>query len=325
MKVNPPGIHPLFTGTCLPERVAHIIRNWSTKQFHAIHQLSARSRWCMTGTPIQNSLEDLGALIQFTRLPSLEDPRKFRRHVVGGIKVAGQLVGSNFDNLRDLLSVVCIRRPNSLLALPGIEFEECRPVLSSAERIQYNALIQECHQAIEKTLYRGASQNDQYGVLEGLLRLRLFCNGGAPALQLAECALSPNDKTLSLLQQNEDASCSYCRCEIQSMDAEASHLAPVATHCMKLVCGECLPTFCDETSEFSHCPFCDVAGVDQPPQILLPRGRFPFHTDRPPSKIGALLYQIQKAPAGEKWFALFTSTIFTLMDENTDIQAARLA
>lgn len=264
----------------------------------------------MTGTPIHNSLEDLGALVQFVRLPSLEDPRRFRRHVVGGIKVAGQLVGSNFDNLRDLLSVICIRRPNSLLALPGIEFEDCRPVLNSAERMQYNVLIQECHQAIEETLYRGMDQNDRYGVLEGLLRLRLFCNGGAPALQPEACALSPNEKTLSLLQQNEDASCSYCRCEILSMDAEDSHLAPVATHCRKLVCAECLPGFCDETSKFSHCPLCGVAGLDQPPEISLPRGKFPLHTNGRPSKIAALLGEIRKAPTSEKWFVLHIYTIF---------------
>lgn len=263
----------------------------------------------MTGTPIQNSLEDLGALVQFTRLPSLEDPRKFRRHIVGGIKVAGQLVGSNFDNLRALLSAVCIRRPNSLLALPGIEFEECRPVLSAAERIQYNVLIQQCHQAIDKTLYGGMCQTDRYGVLEGLLRLRLFCNGGAKPLQLEECSLSPNDKTLSLLQQNEDASCSYCRCEILSMEAESSNLAPIATHCRKLVCAECLPRFSEEISTLAHCPFCDGAGLNQPPEILLSQENLPPHMDGPPSKIAALLDNIRKAPPSEKWFAFHPKTL----------------
>lgn len=299
----------IFTGTCSPSHAAHVIRNWSTKQFHAIHQLSARSRWCMTGTPIQNSLEDLGALVQFTRLPSLEDPYKFRRHIVGGIKVAGQLVSSNFDNLRALLSVVCIRRPNSLLALPGIDFEECRPVLSAAERVQYNILVQECHQAIEKTMYRGMGQNDRYGVLESLLHLRLFCNGGAKALQPEGCSLGPNDKTLSLLQQSEDASCSYCRCEILSMDSEASNLAPIATHCRKLVCAECLPRFSEETSKLAHCPLCDGAGPEQPPEMLLTEGTLPLSTDEPSSKIAALLDNIRKAPTSEKWFASHLKTL----------------
>lgn len=296
--------------TCSPNRKAHIIRNWSTKQFHAIHQLSARSHWCMTGTPIQNSLEDLGALVRFIRLPSLEDPHKFRRHIVGGIKVAGQVVGSNFENLRDLLSVVCIRRPNSLLALPGIESEECRPVLSPAERIHYNLLVKGCHQAIEKTLYRGKDQGDSYGVLESLLRLRLFCNGGVTTLQLEECSLSPNDKTLSLLQQNEDASCSYCRCEILSMDAEASNTAPIVTHCSKLVCADCLPRFSEETSKLAHCPVCDGTGSDQPHKVLPAKGTFSTHTDRPSSKIAALLDNIQKEPTSEKWFVFRIRTVF---------------
>lgn len=310
MKVSPPEIKSLYTGTCSPNREAHVIRNWSTKQFRAIHQLSARSHWCMTGTPIQNSLEDLGALIRFIRLPSLEDTHKFRRHIVGGIKVAGQLVGSNFENLRNLLSVVCIRRPNSLLALPGIEFEECRPVLSPEERIQYNVLVKGCHQAIEKSLYRGKDQKDAYGVLESLLRLRLFCNGGATTLQLEECSLSPNDKTLSLLQQNEDASCSYCQYEILSMDAEASSIAPIATHCSKLVCADCLPRFSEEASKLAHCPVCDGAGSDQPPEALSAKVIFSPQTERPSSKIAALLDNIRKEPTSEKWFVIHFRTVF---------------
>lgn len=264
----------------------------------------------MTGTPIQNSLEDLGALVRFIRLPSLEDPHKFRRHIVGGIKVAGQLVSSNFDNLRTLLSVVCIRRPNSLLALPGIEFQECRPILSLAERNQYNVLVQGCHQAIEKTLYQGKGQNDAYGVLESLLRLRLFCNCGATAVCLEECSLNPNDKTLSLLQQNEDASCYYCRCEILSMETEASNLAPIATHCRKLVCADCLPRFSDETSKLACCPTCDGAGLKHDPEVFTAKETSPLHENGPPSKIAALLDNIRKAPTDEKWFAFHLRTLF---------------
>lgn len=307
---------------------AHIIRNWSTKQFHAIHQLSARSHWCMTGTPIQNSLEDLGALVRFIRLPSLEDPHKFRRHIVGGIKVAGKLVASNFENLRALLSVVCLRRPNSLLSLPGIDFEECRPVLSPQERIQYNVLVQRCHQALEKALYRGKDQNDAYGVLENLLRLRLFCNGVATALDLEGCLLSPGDKTLSVLQQTEHASCSYCCCEILSMDAEASNLAPIATHCEKLVCADCLPRFSDETSKLGHCPICDGAGSDQPPKIWIAKGKVPSYADGPASKIAALLDNIRKAPSSEKWFGFHVHHFFPIgpfMVEITDILVADIA
>lgn len=312
MKVNTLEFQPLCTSTHLPGWTAHTIRNWSTKQFHAIHQLSARSRWCMTGTPIQNSLEDLGALVRFIRLPSLEDPHKFRRHVVGGIKVAGQLVGSNFDNLRALLSVICIRRPNTLLALPGIEFDECRPVLSQAERRHYNVLIQECHQAIEKTLYRSVDQNDRYGVLESLLRLRMFCNDGETSLRLDGRSLSPNDKTLSLLQQSEEASCSYCHCDILSMDAESCNLAPIITHCKKLVCADCLPRISEETSKLAHCPVCDGSKLNQSSELLLAKGTLPTCTGEPPSKIAALLGNIRESPTNEKWFVFRIYTLFAL-------------
>ncbi|XDG06032.1 hypothetical protein ABKA04_005647 [Annulohypoxylon sp. FPYF3050] len=50
---------------------AHEIRNRTTKQFQAIASISASHRWCLTGTPIQNSLDDLGALVSFLKNPRL--------------------------------------------------------------------------------------------------------------------------------------------------------------------------------------------------------------------------------------------------------------
>ncbi|KAI0976950.1 SNF2 family N-terminal domain-containing protein [Xylaria arbuscula] len=50
---------------------AHWIRNSTSKQFKATASLDSRSRWCLTGTPIQNKLEDLASLAQFLKLQPL--------------------------------------------------------------------------------------------------------------------------------------------------------------------------------------------------------------------------------------------------------------
>jgi len=47
---------------------AHIIREQSTLQSQAVCLLPAQRRWAVTGTPIQNRLEDFGALTKFLRL-----------------------------------------------------------------------------------------------------------------------------------------------------------------------------------------------------------------------------------------------------------------
>ncbi|KAK6080211.1 SNF2 family domain-containing protein [Seiridium cupressi] len=125
-------------------------------------------------TPIQDSLEDLGALVRFLRLPLLDEPTSFRRYVVSGIKVATQPQETTFNNIKKLLSSICLRRSNKVLQLPGLIYEDCRPEMTRKERKQYNVLVNVCNEAIEQVLYRQTQPKGKTSVLESLLRLRLF-------------------------------------------------------------------------------------------------------------------------------------------------------
>ena len=44
---------------------AHHIKNTKSKGFHAIQKLQSRRRWALTGTPIQNKIEDLASIFEF--------------------------------------------------------------------------------------------------------------------------------------------------------------------------------------------------------------------------------------------------------------------
>lgn len=44
---------------------AHIIRNRLTEQAKCCYELSSIHRWCLTGTPIQNSLNDVYSLLHY--------------------------------------------------------------------------------------------------------------------------------------------------------------------------------------------------------------------------------------------------------------------
>lgn len=47
---------------------AHTIKSWKTLVAQAAFKLSSHCRWCLTGTPIQNNLEDLYSLLCFLRV-----------------------------------------------------------------------------------------------------------------------------------------------------------------------------------------------------------------------------------------------------------------
>jgi SNF2 family DNA or RNA helicase len=101
-------------------RKAHIIRRMTTKLFKATKKLRAKLRWCLTGTPIQNSLEDLAALINFIRSSPLEDLYMFKKHIISPLMKNSQ---KGVENLRQLLDSVCLRRTKQLLDLPEVVTE----------------------------------------------------------------------------------------------------------------------------------------------------------------------------------------------------------
>lgn len=47
---------------------ASMIRNYTTAKAHACFALVATHRWCLTGTPIENSVKDLYSLVRFLRI-----------------------------------------------------------------------------------------------------------------------------------------------------------------------------------------------------------------------------------------------------------------
>ncbi|KAJ6000208.1 hypothetical protein N7481_000617 [Penicillium waksmanii] len=125
---------------------AHYIRNRATKQFLAVTKLSAQNRWCLTGTPIQNDIEDLGALIAFLKVPVLERPSTFR-------KLISHPISSNaryrFKNMQTLLHAVCIRRTRGLLEIPEPLIQVKQLPMSQLERSQYRELLHDCKMKID--------------------------------------------------------------------------------------------------------------------------------------------------------------------------------
>ncbi|KAK7976507.1 hypothetical protein PG989_014970 [Apiospora arundinis] len=117
---------------------AHDIRNRNTRQFEVASSLAARHRWCLTGTPIQNSLEDLGALVAFLRIPLLENALTYQRFIINQSKQGAKY---RFKNLRTLLESICLRRTKEIIGLADPVQETRELAFTPTERDQYNELL----------------------------------------------------------------------------------------------------------------------------------------------------------------------------------------
>ncbi|KFA52196.1 hypothetical protein S40293_00600 [Stachybotrys chartarum IBT 40293] len=192
---------------------AHFVRNSATDQFKAVSNISASIRWCMTGTPFQNSLNDLATLVRFLRVPLLDNPSTFSRYITGTKKTVGGLSNPDYRNLKLLLGSVYLgRRISSIFPNLGVNYVECRPSLSLSERQAYDELATSCSQSIKEAVNHASGKLKIAPVLKAILKLRMFCNTGLvnPFVGKANEELMRPDELLSLRQQNGDAMCTEC-------------------------------------------------------------------------------------------------------------------
>lgn len=165
---------------------AHWIRNSNSKQFKAARDLEATRRWCVTGTPIQNSLDDLLSLLKFLHLQPFCQQAVFERDVLSPLKL-GYL--NAFRNLKLLLRAICLRRNSKLLDLQPLEVERVHVTLNIEERENYEAIQRHCQREFE-TITSQQSQLKRYTVLFSTIRqLQRLCSNGqyqVPSVTVAQ-------------------------------------------------------------------------------------------------------------------------------------------
>ncbi|KAF0718987.1 Aste57867_1350 [Aphanomyces stellatus] len=133
---------------------AHLISNSVTARAQAACQLTGRARWCVTGTPIQNRLEDVHTLFQFLGLPAIE----------------------NDSHLQALLDECMLRRMKSSLPcqLP-VKAEHMLKISfqTRAERDWYANVRETTREQVEQHMQE---RRPARHIFELLLRLRQVCD-----------------------------------------------------------------------------------------------------------------------------------------------------
>lgn len=188
---------------------AHWVRNSNTKQFKAARDLEAIRRWCVTGTPIQNSLDDLLSLLKFLHLQPFCQQAVFERDILSPMRTGNP---NAFQNLKLLPRAICLRRDSQLLDLEPVKFETVPVTLNAEERERYKAIQKQCQWEFDKITSQ-QSQLKRYTVLFSTIRQlqRLCSNGQQVALSLAVPQIKKGTtKSKKGVEMSGDIECDCC-------------------------------------------------------------------------------------------------------------------
>ncbi|KAK4687668.1 hypothetical protein P7C73_g2453, partial [Tremellales sp. Uapishka_1] len=171
---------------------AQNIKNRKTKAAKACVALRAKYRWCLTGTPIQNNVEELFSLFQFLRARPLDNWATFSSRISKLVK-SGQTKLA-MKRLHVVLKAVMLRRTKDakidgkpILNLPDRTVKVVECPFDEEERAFYAALEQKTSLTFNKFLKNGAAMQDYTSMLTMLLRLRQACDH--PSLVTASLAI----------------------------------------------------------------------------------------------------------------------------------------
>ncbi|KAH8706297.1 SNF2 family N-terminal domain-containing protein [Ilyonectria robusta] len=156
---------------------AHCIRNEDTKLFKAVESLTAERRWCLTGTPIQNSLHDLRSLMRFLRHTPLMGTKVFEKHIIDPIRNESE-DHEQFRNLQLLLRVICLRRSEKCLKLPPSVTEMVPVVQTKEESAQYQKILEDCQKEFDRQVCTNPNQSKSLILFATIIKLRRLCNHG---------------------------------------------------------------------------------------------------------------------------------------------------
>ena len=301
---------------------AHKIRNRSSQIFQATCELPAHNRWCLTGTPIQNSLDDFGSLLAFIGVTPFVTREQFKFWISSPILSNRK---HSLVTLRKLVRATCLRRTKahphlrSTLNLPPktelIDLVE----LESSERELYDFFKRRSYLLVNK----GSNAETEGGskvnvkarkrqrvartetitdlkrpkstgnIIVLLSVLRMICNHGEALLPRVALEAWRNRDTSAvswtMLQTAAERKWSCCVCDQAIIRDEEDRWEDdlVEFSCKKHVACETCITRTEDVAP--TCPKCSIANNSSSASVSL-RSSIPAY--HPSSKVSALLRNV---------------------------------
>lgn len=241
---------------------AHHIRNRSSQIFKATSAVPAKSRWCLTGTPIHNSLDDYGALLSFLGVPLLIEKHQFDFWIASPIK---QKRPNSFTILGDLIRATCLRRTKNMVQ-DSLELPRRTERLEKVELFQADqVLYQFFRDKTAKTAAglagqaRGASrtsENKGANILVLINILRRICNHGEDLLSQSALDAWTSKSSTSMdwqMMQKWNRICDSCGSDIEKVEESSNNSRESPSN--HSICSNCsMPNDNMSNDEIQSCP-----------------------------------------------------------------------
>lgn len=244
--------------------------------------------------PVQNRLEDLGALIKFLRIKPFDEKNGFSQFILAPFKNADPEI---LPKLRLLVDTITLRRLKDRIDLPPRRDQIVKLEFSSDERALYEAFAKDSDnkvRAIARRDKKSLGGKAYAHVLQAILRLRLICAHGPGLLSDEDMkvmeglnvssAIDLEDEDddrpaltakqaydmLHLMRESDFDRCSRCEIKIGPKDNIAEDVITGKdevighmTACYQILCPSCFPDFKKECHKKAtpdnhmSCPLCE--------------------------------------------------------------------
>ena len=311
---------------------AHRIRAQRNKTTKACYALSAKYRWCLTGTPIQNQMSDVQPLLRFLQFrpyayyhcfgcscmtfkfrfgdcPTCGDPAwmhysYFHKNVLCLLKKGGSReVSEVFGPIHDAL-ILRRTKEDVALELPPLIEKVSKVTLSPEERDFYNGIAKECTRRLHAIVEQGLLKTSYPLVLSWLLQLRQASNHRLLAVYPAGNKIWKMVRPSKARPSNPEA----LSCELCFLEVTRSHMRiPSCGHifhkdCLLILASE-VPSLLAKTSNCLACHLLTLQ-TDTSPELteassdlLVDIAHRGFQSS---SKIDAIVRELAQVPPNSK-------------------------
>lgn len=288
----------------------------------AVCALDSVSRWAVTGTPIQNRLGDLTALLKFLQVYPYSDEDKFNTDIsylwkIGKVEEAEK-------RLKRLASCLLLRRPKSTIQLPPRhdlqQFVELSPV--ERELYQTTKLYTISHMEQAQSIGGKLSGTHSYAnMLQRIEAMRMICNLGVyyktrygleafNEQVLQEWDEVATQRMFNIYRGINSIHCRLCLCPADSIEDNFYEARqPTITlfsQCLEFVCSSCVSVHTKSMTQpsCSHANPCPIATISTNmfESDDTYNTTFNYLGAELPTKVSMLINDLQNQPYTTKWF-----------------------